>query len=191
MRTYQQTLTAGETVTLTVNGNFFALIEAAGAVNLAFQYIGAAGSGGLTEIANGMQAGYSETFPGMLTAVSVTSSIDQIVVYGCGYGTARFDRTSITSQQATASANSAYTLTATDTPEEVLTADATRRRLILTAHPDNTGTVLLGGPSLDGSGSNAARRLDAGDSWIDETAAAAAVWAAGAAGDVICVEVAT
>lgn len=191
MRTYQQALTAGETVTLTVNGSFFALIEAAGAVDLEFQYVGSAGSGGYTEIAKGMMAGYSETFPGMLTSVSVTSAISQTVLYGCGVGLARFDRTTITSQQATVSDNSAATLAATDTPEEILAADSTRRRLILTAHPDNTGTVLLGGPSLDGYGSNAARRLEAGDSWVDDTAAAAAVWAAGAAGDVVCIEVST
>lgn len=188
MRTYQQTLTAGEAVTLTVNGNFFALIEAAGAVDLAFQYVGAAGSGGLTEIANGMQAGYSETFPGMLTAVSVTSSIDQVVVYGCGYGTARFDRTSIINSQATTTDNLAPValgITAT----LILSGDATRRRLILTNPSTNTGAIALGGPSL--TAANAARWLEPGDSYIETDAAPAAVYGlADVAGEEINIEVA-
>lgn len=188
MRTYQQALTAGETVTLTVNGSFFALIEAAGAVDLEFQYVGAAGTGGYTEIAKGMNAGYSEVFPGMLTSVIVSSSIDQQILYGCGSGSARFDRTAITSSQASITDNIdpvALGITAT----LVLAADATRRRLILTNPTTNTGAIALGGPSL--TAANAARWLEPGDSYIETDAAPAALYGlADIAGEEINIEVA-
>lgn len=188
MRTVEISLTAGEAKKVSVTGYYLTLLTAAAAVDLEVEMVGKAGH---SDVSTGLPEGYGEQFPEMFNSITVTSSINQTVKFGYAMGVVKVDRTTIVNSQATQSDNSAYTLTATDTPEEVLTADATRRRLILTAHPDNTGTLLLGGPSLDGSGSNAARRLDAGDSWIDENAAAAAVWAAGAAGDVICVEVAT
>mgnify|MGYP000305290234 CR=1 FL=1 len=188
MRTVLISLTAGEAKKVSVTGYYLTLLSAAAPVDLEVEMVGKAGH---SDVSTGLPEGYGEQFPEMFNSITITSDISQTVKFGYAMGVVKVDRSTIVSSQAATSDNSAATLAATDTPEEILAADNTRRRLILTAHPDNTGTVLLGGPSLDGSGSNAARRLEPGDSWVDETAAAAAVWAAGTINDVICIEVAT
>lgn len=183
MRTYQQTLTAGQTYELTVNGNYFALLEAAGAVDVEFRYIGQSGS---TEISQGLQQGYSETFPGMLTSVSVVSSITQTIKYGCGNGVARFDRSTIVQAQATTVTDSAP-VTVGVVSALVTAAAASRRRIIFTADTANTADIYLGGVGV--SAVNGAIRLEADGSWIEDLAAAAAWYAvASAAGQVLRIQ---
>ncbi len=172
MRTYSKTFTAGETATLTVNGNFFALVEAAAAVDMEFAYIGQSGG---TEITTGLQAGYSEVFPGMLTQVIVTSAIAQTIKYGCGYGKAQFDRTTIITQQATTQAEVAPVTVGTSAAL-VLAGSTSRQRIIFRADDANTGDILLGGSS-GLTTSNGTILLSAGATWVEERVSAAAWYA--------------
>ena len=65
----------------------------------------------------------------------------------------------------------------------------TRTRVIVTAPYSNAGSVAIGGPSL--TVDNAARWLEPGDSYVENDAAGAALYAlAITAGDKICLEVA-
>lgn len=183
MRTYDATLSAGQAKTLTVNGNFFALINAVGAVDLEFQYVGTAGTGGFTEVSAGMVAGYSEIFPGQMTQVTVTSSIAQTIRYGCGNGNARFDASTIITKQATSQTETAPA-TVGVAAASVLAGSATRQRIIFTADAANGGDIYLGGSTV--TTVNSAIKLGAGESWIEERAAGAAWYAiASAAGQTL------
>lgn len=180
MRTYTQTLAAGQTTTLTVNGNFFALIAAANPVDLEFQYVGQSGS---TEISQGMQAGYSELFPGLLTSVIVTSATAQTIQYGCGLGQAKFDRSVIVTQQASSITNVAP-VTVGVAASLALAAGTTRKRVVLMADPANTDDITLGGPGV--TLANGTIVLTAGQSFLDDSAACAAFYAIStAAGQVL------
>lgn len=174
MRTYDVTLTAGQPATLTVNGNFFALIDAAGAVDLDFQYVGTAGTGGFTENSKGMVSGYSEIFPGQLTQVVMTSAVTQSVRYGCGNGTARFDKSTIITKQATSQTDTAPA-TVGVAAGVVLAGSATRQRIIFTADAANAGDIYLGGSGV--TVANSAIKLAAGESWIEERVSGAAWYA--------------
>lgn len=174
MRTYDVTLTAGQPATLTVNGNFFALINAVGAVDLEFQYVGTAGTGGFTEISKGMVSGYSEIFPGQLTQVVMTSAVTQSIRYGCGNGTARFDASTIITKQATAQAEIAPA-TVGVAAGVVLAASSTRQRIIFRADDANTGDIYLGGNGV--TTANGTIVLAPGKTWIEERVAGAAWYA--------------
>lgn len=183
MRTYDVTLTAGQPATLTVNGNFFALINAVGAVDLEFQYVGTAGTGGFTEISKGMVSGYSEVFPGQLTQVVMTSAVTQSIRYGCGNGSARFDASTIITKQATSQTDTAPA-TVGAAAGVVLAGSATRQRIIFTADAANGGEIYLGGSGV--TTVNSAIKLGAGESWIEERVAGAAWYAiASAAGQTL------
>lgn len=181
MRTYLETFTAGQTKALTVNGDFFALIEAAGAVDLSFQYVGQSGA---PEEMNGIPAGYAEKFPSDLTSVTITSSIAQTIRYGCGKGQAHFDRATIVTQQATSQAEVAPATVGTSAAL-VLAGNTARQRIIFRADDSNTGDIWLGG-SGSLTTSNGTIKLAAGKTWIEERVAAAAWYAiATAAGQVL------
>ena len=168
MRTIQQTLAANVETTLTVNGNTFALIDAAGPVDMEFIYIGQSGT---TEISKGIEPFYSETFPGMLTAVKVTSATAQTIKYGSGMGAVTFNRARFVSQQATTQTDNAPA-TVGVAAAVVLAGSATRQRIIFTADAANVGDIYLGGSGV--TTVNSAIKLAAGESWIEERAAGAA-----------------
>ena len=66
---------------------------------------------------------------------------------------------------------------------------SSRTRVMLTAHPENSDRIAIGGPSL--TADNAARWLEPGDSYVENDAASAAVYAlALSPGDKLCIEVA-
>lgn len=185
MRTVTISLTAGMAKKVSVNGYYLTLIQAAAAIDMEVEMVGKAGS---ADVSTGIPEGYGEQFPEMFNAVTLTSAISQTIKMGYSLGVVKFDRTTITSQQATTATHA--TATMTTGAVQMVAADTVRRRIIATAHPNNVGTICLGGGNTLTT-ANAARRLAAGESFIDEVAAAAALWAlSDVAGDVLCIEVA-
>lgn len=185
MRTVNISLTAGVAKKVSVTGYYLTLIQAAAAVDMEVEMVGKAGS---SDVSTGIPEGYGEQFPEMFNAVTLTSAISQNIKLGYSAGVVKFDRTTITSSQATVLTHGSATMTTAAV--QMVPADTARRRVIATAHPDNTGTVFLGGDNTVTS-ANAARRLAAGESFIDEVAAAAALWAlSDVAGDKLIIEVA-
>ena len=176
MRTQQKEFTAGQTETLTVNGDFFVLLSSQAPVDLEFEYVGQSGA---TDICLGIEAGYSEQFPAQLTAVKVTSATAQVIKYGYGLGVVKFDRvvTETTVQQGTVIEDIA--------PETVgasrvlVLGTAIRKRAIFTADSANTGVIYVGGSGV--TTANGAIVLAAGDSWIEDTAANADFYAVASA----------
>lgn len=185
MRTHSQTFEAGETRSVTVNGNFFVLLDASGPVDLEFEFVGASGA---TDICRGIEAGYSEQFVEQITAVHITSASAQTVKYGYARGVVKFDRSVIITQQSSATDN-IEPVTLNAVADVVLPGDSGRRRVIFAASRDNVGDIALGGPSL--TAANAARWLSPGEAYIENDAAGAPVYAlADNVGDVVCIEVA-
>lgn len=184
MQTITETLTAGQWVTLPCDGRFFMLLESAGGVDLRFRGEGR----GTNDICEGITAGFKYQAARQMTSVMMRSATGGVVKYAYADGTGGYDRSVIVAEQAVATDNEAPVTLGTSAAL-ALAGDATRRRLILTAHRDNAGAIALGGPAL--TSANAARWLEAGESYIETDAAPAAVYAlAETAGDVLCVEVA-
>lgn len=186
MKTLDQELTAGKTVTLPCNGTFFTLLSAASSVDVHFVM---EGKGAVGEVCEGIKAGFWYEAPGRISKIILTSATDQVIQWGYSFGKAGYSTTTIQQAQATTSDNAAAE-SLTTAAALILSGDAGRRRVILTAHRDNAGAVAVGGPSLDSD--NAARWLEPGESWIDTDSAPAAVYAlAETDGDLVCIEVAT
>lgn len=185
MRTVIKTLQAGQPVKVSATGYFLTLLSAPGPIDIEVEMVGKAGSG---DIMIGIPEGYSEQFPEMFNAVTLTSQTDQEVKIGYAMGTVRIDRSTIINQQATTTDN-LEPVTLGTAAALALPAQSGRLRVILTAHPDNVDAVSPGGPAL--TADNAARWLDPGESYIETDAAPAAVYAlAKVAGDRLCIEVA-
>lgn len=185
MKTLEQTLSAGQTVTLPCNGSFFTLMEAAGPVDVHFVM---EGRGAVGETCEGIKAGFWYEAPGRISKIILTSASAQNVKWGYSYGRAGYSTTTIQQSQASVTDNE-DAVTLGTSAALALAGDATRSRLILTAHRDNAGAIALGGPAL--TTANAARWLEAGESYIETDAAPAAVYAlAETAGDQLCIEVA-
>lgn len=187
MKTGRETLKPGQPKKLPCDGDFFMLLETAFPVSVTFIK---AGQGATTGDSVGVGSGFYVRSKEPLSYAVVTSlgDADQEIQYIYGEGSAGYERLYLTLAQATAVEHGVFELT--DTTEIYLPGDAGRRRLIVTAHPENADLVGLGGAAeLDAD--NAARRLAAGESWIDEIAAGAPLFAfAVSPGDRICVEVA-
>lgn len=168
MRTHEVTLAANETIKATLNGNFFVLLSAQAPVDMQFLTV----DGGQNDISKGIEAGYSEQFTEQLTAVYFTSATAQVIKYGYAKGAVSFDRVvNVTSlQQSTVITNTAPATVSTSAAS-VLAASATRKRIVFTADSANAGTIYLGGSGI--STTNGAIMLTSGDSWIEDTAAAA------------------
>lgn len=170
MKTLDQTLTAGQAVTLPCNGTFFFLMEAAAPLSVHFVM---QGKGAVGEQCDGIRSGFQYEAPGVISKIIVTSETDQVIKWGYSFGRASYSTTTISQLQATTTENlEPVSLGVTATL--ILTGDATRRRLILTNPTTNTGAIALGGPSL--TAANAARWLEPGDSYIETDAAPAAVY---------------
>lgn len=172
MRTQQKQFAAGQTETLTVNGDFFVLLSSQAPVDLEFEYVGQSGA---TDICLGIEAGYSEQFPAQLTAVKVTSATAQVIKYGYGLGVVKFDRvvTETTVQQGTVIAD--ISPATVGNYRSLVLAAAIRKRVIFTADSTNTGVIYLGGSGV--TTANGAIVLAAGDTWIEDTAANAEFYA--------------
>lgn len=185
MRTIDIALIAGTSHKLSVMGYYLTLLEAAAPVDMEIEFVGKAGN---PDIGRGVREGYGENFPEMTNSVTITSATDQVIKVAYGLGQIKMDRSTIVAAQAAASDN-IEPVTLGTSAALALSGGATRRRLILTAHRDNAGAIALGGPAL--TTANAARWLEAGESYIETDAAPAAVYAlAETAGDLLCIEVA-
>ncbi len=182
MRTHQAKLVANETKKLTVNGSFFILLAAQDVLDLDFEYVGQTGG---IEVSKGIEAGYSELFPAQLTAVNVTSAVDQVIKYGYAQGQVNFDRVvSEFNIHQSSVINNFNPVTVGASQVVAVNAGLTRRKLIFTADVANTGVIYLGGDGV--TTSNSAIYLEAGDSFEDVQAAAAKYYAiASAAGQVL------
>lgn len=185
MQTVTETLEAGKWKTVPAEGLFFMLLEAAAPVDLIFIGMGS----GTGQPCEAVTAGFKVKHASMMTSVRVRSAVATVIKYAYSMGDGGYDRSEIITQQASITDNLAPVEPDTAAAELVLSGDATRRRVILTAHRDNTGAIALGGPAL--TAANAARWLEAGESYIETDAAPAAVYAlAEVAGDALCIEVA-
>lgn len=168
MRTYSKTLTAGETVNLPVNGTFFVLLSAAAAVRVSFTLNGTSGNFDNATI----PPGYWEKFPYELRTMEITSDVDQDITYGCSWGEAGITQSETVIRQAS-TLNNLDTATVGTVSDVCKPANASHKRSVFTAGPDNSGLIYLGGPDV--STGNAAIILAAGETW-EETGAAAAAW---------------
>lgn len=185
MRTRRVVLQAGVKKPMPVNGNFFQIVEAAGPLTVTLHTEGKGQDGDPNE---GVRAGFYIESPHQISQVVFLSDTDQVIRYSGGNGRAGYSAFSlITSQSATTDNIEPAVLTTG--AELVIAADNTRRRLVLTAHRDNAGAVAVGGPAL--TAANAARWLNAGESYVENDAAPAALYAlAETADDLLCIEVA-
>lgn len=184
-RSIDISLQAGVTKKVSAMGRYLTILEAAGPVDVEIEFVGKAGN---PEICTGLRQGYGENFAEMTNSVTLTSATDQVIKIAYGMGQIRMDRSSIISIQAESTDN-ADPVTLGTSAALALAGDASRQRVILTAHRDNAGAIALGGPAL--TTANAARWLEAGESYIETDAAPAAVYAlAETAGDLLCIEVA-
>lgn len=172
MRTHEKSFTAGQSETLTINGNFFVLLSSDAPVDLEFEYVGQSGA---TDICLGIEEGYSEQFPAQLTAVKVTSATAQVIKYGYGTGIVKFDRvvSQTTVHQSTAIQD--HNPVVVGTSAGLVLAGGSRSRIIFTADSANVGLITLGGEDV--TTANGAIILAAGDSWVETIAADAAFYA--------------
>lgn len=187
MKTGRETIRPGAAKKLPCDGTFFMLLEAAFPVSVTFIM---EGQGTTSGDSVGVGAGFYVRPVERMSYAVVTSlgESDQEIQYMYGDGVAGYERLFLTLAQATAVEHGVMTLT--DAPDLYFPGDAARRRMIVTAHPDNAGEVALGGSDAM-TYANAARRLAPGEAWVDEVAAGAPLYAvAVTAGDSICVEIA-
>ena len=180
MRTVNVMLEAGKEKKVSVTGKFLTLLSAAAAVDIAVEMIGKAGN---ADVMTGIPEGYAEQFVEMFNAVTLTSETDQVIQLGYAMGTVRIDRSTIVTRQATELSDGLSTFAVVGRAL-VLAADSTRMTVTFTADPDNAGKIYLGGPGVDDATGSII--LEAGDSWIEDRAAAAAWYGyADTAGDKI------
>lgn len=185
MRTIPIKLIAGQQKKISATGVFLALLSASGPIDLEVEMIGKAGN---PDVMKGIPEGYSEVFPEMFNSITITSSTDQTVKVGYSMGQARIDRSTIVSQQSTATDNIAP-VPVLDSATPILGGLSTRRRIVALNPDTNTGKIGLGGPSL--TAANCARWLSPGDAYVETDAAPAPLYAiAEVSGESLCVEVA-
>ena len=170
MRTYTETLTAGQPKNLSVNGTYFVLLDAVDDLQVSIELNGTQGN--IDEAT--IPPGYWEEFPADLRRMTATSTVTQTIRYACGWGRAGVNTAEIITQQSSSNDNEAP-VTLGLTAVSVLPADVSRLRIIITAPAANVGAVAIGGPSL--TAANACRWLDPGDMYEELSAAPAALYA--------------
>lgn len=181
MATKTQTLSAGQKHKLPCNGYFFQLLESTAKVNISFFASGAAQS----EVHEKVEAGFWFKSPVLLNFVEIQSEIDQEINFVYSLGQTGYDRSQTSTKLVQGSAiQNIAPVTVGAAQVLAIAANSGRNRLIFTADNSNSGVIYLGGDGV--TTVNSAIILNAGDAFIDESAAFSAYYAiASAAGQVL------